>query len=158
MSSKWRNLRGMEDEATVSSLARQAFAERLKDVRARYGVSIGQPTLGQKEFAQSLGIGGDRPQERYGLYELAKREPPLWILAALRRETGFSLDDMIAGLPPGLPRSEREGQFVHEAQKLSLLEIWGRLSPEQRIQTIMDLAKIVGQTGPATNGKPKKRR
>ncbi len=50
-----------------------------------------------------LGISGDRPEERYRLYENAKREPPLWVLAAVRRVTGYSLDDLIAQLPAGRP-------------------------------------------------------
>lgn len=73
----------------------------LREARIRYGRESGQGEITQKAFAQMLGISGERPEERYRLYESAKREPPLWILSAVRRVTGYSLDDLIAQLPPG---------------------------------------------------------
>jgi hypothetical protein len=73
----------------------------LREVRLRFGNETGQGRLTQKKFAQMLGISGERPEERYRLYEKALREPPLWVLAAVRRVTGYSLDDLIAQLPAG---------------------------------------------------------
>jgi transcriptional regulator with XRE-family HTH domain len=85
---------------------RQAFAVALRIARLGYGRETNQGELTQKEFAQMLGISGERPEERYRLYESAQREPPLWILTSFRRVTGYSLDDLIAQLPAGrrLPR------------------------------------------------------
>lgn len=87
-------------------LAREAqrqFADALRKARLQYGSATGQGELTQHDFARMLGIDGERPEERYRLYEAAKREPPLWILAALRRVTGYSLDGLIAQLPAGRP-------------------------------------------------------
>ena len=98
----------MDDEVQTTAEARQLFAAALREARLRYGRETGQGDLTQKAFAQMLGISGDRPEERYGLYEKAKREPPLWILAALRRVTGYSLDDLIAQLPAGRPLGQNQ--------------------------------------------------
>jgi hypothetical protein len=91
----------VDDDPHTTQEALRLFAAALRDARARYGTETGQGSLTQKQFAKMLGISGDRPEERYRLYEMGKREPPLWILAALRRVTGFSLDDLIAQLPAG---------------------------------------------------------
>jgi hypothetical protein len=93
----------VEEDTQKTLAARQHFAAALREVRRRYGLETGQGKISQKRFAEMLGISGDRPEERYGLYEKGKREPPLWILASLRRVTGFSLCDMIAQLPAGRP-------------------------------------------------------
>lgn len=96
----------MDEEHRIASEARKPFADGLRIVRHHYGIDSGQGTISQEDFAKMLGIGGDRPGERYGHYERATREPPIWLLAAIRRVTGYSLDDLIAQLPPGrrLPR------------------------------------------------------
>lgn len=91
----------MDDDGRTAQEAQRFFAAALRAARLKYGKETGQGEITQKEFAQMLGISGDRPEERYRLYESAKRSPPLWILAALRRVTGFSLDDLIAQLPAG---------------------------------------------------------
>lgn len=93
----------MDDDAHTTLEARRHFANALRVARLQYGRETGQGELSQKEFARMLGINGDRPEERYRLYEGAKREPPLWILAALRQVTGYSLDNLIAQLPAGRP-------------------------------------------------------
>jgi DNA-binding transcriptional regulator YdaS (Cro superfamily) len=85
----------------LARAAQRLFAAGLREARFQYGNASGQGEITQREFARMLGIDGDRPEERYRLYEAAKREPPLWVLASLRRVTGFSLDGLIAQLPPG---------------------------------------------------------
>lgn len=97
----------VDDNPQTGIEARRLFAVALRLARLRYGRETGQGEITQKVFAGMLGISGERPEERYRLYENAKREPPLWILAAVRRVTGFSLDDLIAQLPAGR-RLERE--------------------------------------------------
>ena len=91
----------VDDDINSAHEARRLFAMALREARMRYGRESGQGEITQKVFAQMLGISGERPEERYRLYESAKREPPLWILSAVRRVTGYSLDDLIAQLPPG---------------------------------------------------------
>jgi transcriptional regulator with XRE-family HTH domain len=91
----------VEDDSHEAAEAQRLFAAALREARLRYGQETGQGSLTQKEFARMLGISGDRPEERYRLYESGKREPPLWILSALRRVTGYSLDDLIAQMPAG---------------------------------------------------------
>jgi transcriptional regulator with XRE-family HTH domain len=93
----------MDDDPHTTLEARRFFAETLRMAREQYGWETGQGDITQRQFAQMLGISGDRPEERYRLYENAKREPPLWILAAIRRVTGYSLDEIIAQLPAGRP-------------------------------------------------------
>ncbi len=93
----------MDVEARTALEATRLFAAALREVRRRYGAETGQGALTQKAFAKMLGISGERPEERYRLYESADREPPLWILTALRRVTGYSLDAIIAQLPAGRP-------------------------------------------------------
>jgi len=97
----------VDDEPRTGDETRRQFAAALRQARLKYGSETGQGEITQKDFAKMLGISGERPEERYRLYENAKREPPLWILAAVRRVTGFSLDDLIAQLPAGR-RLERE--------------------------------------------------
>jgi hypothetical protein len=98
----WR----VDDESHTTHEARRRFAAALREVRRRYGLETGQGDLTMKRFARMLGINGERPEERYRLYESAEREPPLWILAALRGVTGYSLDEIIAQLPAGRPFDE----------------------------------------------------
>lgn len=93
----------VDDDTRTTLEARELFAAALRLARQRYGRETGQGEITQKSFAGMLGISGERPEERYRLYESADREPPLWILAALRRVTGYSLDGLIAQLPAGRP-------------------------------------------------------
>jgi transcriptional regulator with XRE-family HTH domain len=92
---------GMKDEPKSAAAVAERFAVRLEVARQQHGQKTGRPKLTQREFARDLEIGGDRPEERYRLYERGQREMPLWLLAAVRRVTGFSLDELIAGMPPG---------------------------------------------------------
>lgn len=55
-----------------------------------YGQQIGQ-RLKQSDFAALRGL----KTERYGAYERGDGEPPLEVLATLRRVTGVSLDKLI---------------------------------------------------------------
>jgi transcriptional regulator with XRE-family HTH domain len=96
-------LAAVDDDPHTTAEARRLFAAALREARLRYGKETGQGKITQKQFAKMLGISGERPEERYRLYEKAEREPPLWVLAALRRVTGYSLDDLIAQLPAGRP-------------------------------------------------------
>jgi hypothetical protein len=103
----------VDDDPQTAEETLRLFAAALREARLRYGKESGQGKITQKEFARMLGISGERPEERYRLYEGAKREPPLWILAAIRRVTGYSLDDLIAQLPAGrrLDREPTKPQF-----------------------------------------------
>lgn len=101
------------DERKTAIAAREKFAEALRAVRLQWGAQIGVPGMTQHAFAVHLGISGDRPEERYRLYEIAEREPPIWLLAKIREVTGFSLDDLIAALPMGRP-IPRNAQAVME--------------------------------------------
>ncbi|NPD68278.1 helix-turn-helix transcriptional regulator [Lichenicola cladoniae] len=77
----------------VPSTIRQSFALRLQELRADHGRHLGRGPLSQRAFSELLGIDKDR----YGSYERADREPPLEILAKLRKVTGMSLDELIGG-------------------------------------------------------------
>jgi DNA-binding transcriptional regulator YdaS (Cro superfamily) len=98
----------------LARAAQRLFASGLREARLQYGNASGQGEITQREFARMLGIHGERPEERYRLYEAAKREPPLWILASLRRVTGYSLDDLVAQLPAGR-RLLRDVSAQHQA-------------------------------------------
>jgi len=74
-----------------TSIVNATFAGRLKEVRESFGNKIGNPGLKQKEFAEILGL----EAERYSTYERGTREPPLSVLAAIRRITGVKLDLLI---------------------------------------------------------------
>ena len=83
----------MKHHLDPSICVRNAFALRLRSFRIAYGKRLGRP-LSQQDFAAMLGIN----RARYGSYERADREPPLETLAALRRVTGVSLDELIGRL------------------------------------------------------------
>ena len=106
----------MTDEPRSALETRHLFAATLREARLRYGRETGQGDITQKQFATMLGIPGERPEERYRLYENAKREPPLWILAAVRRVTGYSLDDLIAQLPAGRPLGRTVPKTQHHSE------------------------------------------
>ena len=74
------------------SLVRDAFALRLQQLRRDYGKRLGRQ-LSQSAFAAMLDI----EPARLGSYERGDRTPTLEVLAALRRVTGVSLDELIAG-------------------------------------------------------------
>ena len=59
----------MDDDLRSTLEARRLFAVALIETRLRYGRETGQGELTQKAFAKMLGISGDRPEERYRLYE-----------------------------------------------------------------------------------------
>ena len=79
-------------QPNLSSPIRDAFALRLQKLRRDYGKRLGRQ-LSQSAFAALLGIEG----ARLGSYERGDRTPTLEVLAALRRVTGVSLDELIAG-------------------------------------------------------------
>jgi transcriptional regulator with XRE-family HTH domain len=78
---------------------RADFTRRLRQVRAVFGASIGQPNLSQADFVKMLDI--DVRPSAYRRWDNGKTEPPLLVLAAIRRLTGICLDYLIAGLPAG---------------------------------------------------------
>ena len=88
-------------QPTMPSPIRDAFAFRLRRLRQDHGKRLGRP-LSQSVFAALLGIEG----ARLGSYERGDRSPTLEVLAALRRVTGVSLDDLIVG--PASKRSEHQ--------------------------------------------------
>ena len=77
---------------TPPSRVRDVFAVRLQQLRKSHGKHLGQ-RLSQSAFAALLGIEG----ARLGSYERGDRNPTLEVLAALRRVTGVSLDELIGG-------------------------------------------------------------
>ena len=85
----------MKEEAAPA--IRQAFSKRLEVARLSYGQRAGKAGLTAGEFAAVLGIDA----ERYRKYERAEREPPLWLLVKIAHTTGFGLDFLILGAPPG---------------------------------------------------------
>ncbi|WP_217408673.1 helix-turn-helix domain-containing protein [Acetobacter estunensis] len=76
-----------------ASDVRAQFSARLRMLRHAFGQETGNPGITQKEFAELLGI----EPERYGTYERGIREPPLSVLASIRRVTGVNLNGLIAG-------------------------------------------------------------
>ena len=83
----------MKHHLDPTTCARDAFALRLRSFRVAYGKRLGRP-FSQQDFAAMLGIN----RACYGSYERADREPTLETLAALRRVTGVSLDELIGCL------------------------------------------------------------
>jgi transcriptional regulator with XRE-family HTH domain len=79
---------------------RSGFARRLRQVRAVYGASQGKPGLSQADFVRALGI--HITAAAYRRYDNGRIEPPMKVLAAVRRLTGISLDYLICGLPAGV--------------------------------------------------------
>jgi DNA-binding transcriptional regulator YiaG len=82
----------VDEDTHTAGDALRLFSAALRQARAKYGFESGQGNISQKQFAKMLGISGDRPEERYRLYEGAKREPPLWILPrrSYSRTSGWS--------------------------------------------------------------------
>jgi transcriptional regulator with XRE-family HTH domain len=74
------------------------FAKRLGAVRLAYGAVTGRPGLPRVTFALELGL----ERNTYSRYERGEVEPPLMVLAAVRRLTGISLDYLIADLDQGI--------------------------------------------------------
>lgn len=89
-------LRGVLKDPAASEATRQ-FALVLTATRKWYGRGTGRPGLDKEEFARDLGI----ESERYRRYERGETEPPVWLLASIRRLTGVSLDFLLARMPPG---------------------------------------------------------
>ena len=83
----------MQHHLDPSLCIRNAFAFRLRRLRIVHGKRLGR-SFSQRDFAAMLGIN----RACYGSYERADREPTLETLAALRRVTGVSLDELIGRL------------------------------------------------------------
>lgn len=87
----------MSDLPDDDPASRLRFARRLRAVRLAYGAGTGQRGLSMNKFARALGLSS----QRYGRYERAEIEPPIGVLAEIRRLTGCALDMLIAGELPG---------------------------------------------------------
>jgi transcriptional regulator with XRE-family HTH domain len=74
------------------------FARRLGAVRLAYGAVTGRSNLSRSLFASELGL----EKNTYTKYERGESEPPLAVLAGVRRLTGISLDYLIADLDQGI--------------------------------------------------------
>jgi hypothetical protein len=87
--------RGTQDEglSRPASSIRDGFAARLKSLRVSHGATLGRPQMTTAEFAALLGVEAGR----YRRYERAETEPPFWLLAAIRRITGVSVDWLLDG-------------------------------------------------------------
>jgi transcriptional regulator with XRE-family HTH domain len=88
-------LASTSETAPASSL-RDGFATRLKSLRIAYGEAYSPPRLTTAEFAALLGV----EPGRYRRYERAETEPPFWLLVAIQRMTGVSLDWLVSGTGP----------------------------------------------------------
>ena len=134
------------DDTPAVDPTRLLIGQRLAQVRELYGKAIGaEKKLTQSEFCHALGISGDRAGERWGHYERGTREPPMWVLTAIRAVTGYSLDYILCGLPPGksgpvdlaetLPPSVSPTQLAqgseHQREQV-LLAIWRELDDDDR--------------------------
>jgi transcriptional regulator with XRE-family HTH domain len=113
------------------------FAARLKQLRLNYGTQIEKPGLSARQFANILGIAA----QRYRRYERAEIEPPLEVLALLRRLTGVSLDRLVAGMRPGdadmvAQHGERDETSLVTADRL-------RMSREAANLSIKDVAELM---------------
>jgi len=113
------------------------FAARLKQLRLNYGKQVEQPGLSARQFANILGIAA----QRYRRYERAEIEPPLEVLALLRRLTGVSLDRLVAGMRPGnadmvAQHGERDDTCLVIADRL-------RMSREAANHSVSEVAKIM---------------
>ena len=93
---------------------RTLFSERLKQLRVSYGQQIGR-RLNQADFAAAL----DLTTECYGAYERGGREPPLKVLATLRRVTGVDLNELIVGQQVDFDGNnfETAGNALHDARR-----------------------------------------
>lgn len=80
-----------------ASSLRDGFASRLKLLRIAYGEAGGYPRFTTAEFAAVLGVEAGR----YRRYERAETEPPFWLLVAIQRVTGASLDWLVSGSAEG---------------------------------------------------------
>lgn len=83
-------------ETAPASSLRDGFASRLKSLRIAYGEAYSRPRLTTAEFAALLGV----EPGRYRRYERAETEPPFWLLVAIQRMTGVSLDWLVSGTGP----------------------------------------------------------
>jgi transcriptional regulator with XRE-family HTH domain len=85
------------DEGSIRDDLLREFARRLKSLRKDYGRRKAGSFYAAGQFADELGIKG----ERYRRYERGDVEPPLEVLAAIRRVTGWSLDRLVADMAAG---------------------------------------------------------
>jgi len=75
----------------------EAFGTRLEALRRYYGRRTGRPRIKAKAFADEIGVNA----WRYRRWERGEMEPPLFVLRAIRRVTGLSLDWLVCDLAPG---------------------------------------------------------
>lgn len=75
----------------------EAFGMRLEALRRYHGRRTGRPRIKAKAFADEIGVNA----WRYRRWERGEMEPPLFVLRAIRRVTGLSLDWLVCDLAPG---------------------------------------------------------
>jgi transcriptional regulator with XRE-family HTH domain len=115
------------------------FAARLRQLRINYGASIGQFNLSARQFARILGI----EAQRYRRYERAEIEPPLAVLALLRKVTGASLDRLVTGLPPGkADMMTQHGEPELASQVLADRLRMVREAANHQVKEVADLMKL----------------
>jgi transcriptional regulator with XRE-family HTH domain len=73
------------------------LGRRLRRIRLAYGAANGNPKISHEQFAAKLNISAIT----YRRYERGEIRPQIEVLAAIRRETGHSLDYLIAGMHCG---------------------------------------------------------
>jgi transcriptional regulator with XRE-family HTH domain len=86
------------------------LAQRLIDIRERYGALTRGRDMDQKEYAMDILGFAEEQVEAYRRYERGDVQPSLQLLADIHRITGASLDELIPECFPPLSRSRRLGE------------------------------------------------
>lgn len=86
------------------------LAQRLIDIRERYGVLTRGRDMDQKEYAMDILGYAEEQVETYRRYERGDVQPSLQLLADIHRITGASLDELIPECFPPLSRGRRLGE------------------------------------------------
>jgi transcriptional regulator with XRE-family HTH domain len=129
-------LSGMPRSAKPEELT-SGFARRLRHVRAAYGASIGQPELSQADFVRALNL--DVQAGAYRRYDNGKIEPPMAVLAAIRRLTGISLDYLVCGMGNGMDDLAKPS---HQAVTTGTRLRWAREQLEPSVAAIANVFAV----------------
>lgn len=92
-----------------SAKPKTLLAQRLIDIRERYGALTRGRDMDQKEYAMDILGYAEEQVEAYRRYERGDVQPSLQLLADIHRITGASLDDLISECFPPSSRSRRSG-------------------------------------------------
>jgi transcriptional regulator with XRE-family HTH domain len=93
-----------------SAKPKTLLAQRLIDIRERYGALTRGRDMDQKEYAMDILGFAEEQVEAYRRYERGDVQPSLQLLADIHRVTGASLDELIPECFPPLSRSRRLGE------------------------------------------------